>query len=555
LASEGVTLNGEVLSDGGAPIAAAGFVWGEQADLSDGTTVAGSSTAGAFTAALSSLASGTTYYFSAFATNSTGTDYGDTLSFTTLAAPTVSATLTSSLYSACTNVASSIVSDGNSSVTASGFVVGTQANLSDGTSVTGDLDGSDFTGQLSGLTPGATYYVSAFATNAAGTGYGDTLSFSTPTFICGTDELTYDGYAYSTVQIGSQCWFDENLRTTTYSNGDSIPSGLTNSEWVSTAEGAMTVYGEGGASENTNLATYGRLYNGFAAQDSRNLCPCGWHVPTDAEFVALEDEVGGISIAGTALKAASPAWNGTDAVQFNALPGGGRNWNSGEFILQGTSGYWWATDATPTSGWTHQMLTESGGVNRYFVTNIRDGLSIRCVADAGTAYVPQFENLLINGGAESDLDGWTVTAGAVESNTAGQCGSTTQRSGLRFFTVGGACAKTGLARMHQDVSVAAYAADIDAGTYEVRATAWMRNWSAGNDMPEFRVVFLDASSVEISSTPYTSGALSSWSEFTIEVAIPQGTRAIRLELQGTRLSGGDNDSYFDDMTLGVGFAD
>ncbi len=115
---------------------------------------------------------------------------------------------------------------------------------------------------------------------------------------------TFDGYTYDVVHIGDQCWFAENLRTTVYSNGYAIPASLTDSEWGSTTLGATAVFGEGSSycdndynpyndacDDAQSLAQYGRLYNWYAVDDARGLCPSGWHVPTDGEWTQLEDYV------------------------------------------------------------------------------------------------------------------------------------------------------------------------------------------------------------------------------------------------------------------------
>ena len=107
--------------------------------------------------------------------------------------------------------------------------------------------------------------------------------------------VEFDGYVYTAVEIGDQCWFAENLRTMVYANGDVIPAGLTDGEWTTTTFGATAVYGEGSSDcynlspdvdacdEVQSLAEYGRLYNWYAVADARGLCPNGWHVPTDGE--------------------------------------------------------------------------------------------------------------------------------------------------------------------------------------------------------------------------------------------------------------------------------
>ena len=100
--------------------------------------------------------------------------------------------------------------------------------------------------------------------------------------------MNYHGYDYATVQIGEQCWFAENLRGESYSDGEAIPTDLSDSEWAGTAEGAVSVYD----GDMANLSAYGRLYNWYAVEDSRGLCPSGWHIPSDGEFIMLELELG-----------------------------------------------------------------------------------------------------------------------------------------------------------------------------------------------------------------------------------------------------------------------
>lgn len=130
--------------------------------------------------------------------------------------------------------------------------------------------------------------------------------------------VTFDGYDYDLVAIGGQCWFAENLRTEHYTNGDLIPANLTDSEWNSTTSGAVAVYGEGSGCDNWSpdgdacdpawsLNEYGRLYNWFAVDDDRGLCPTGWHVPTDGEWMTLEMELGM-----SESQANSIGWRGTD---------------------------------------------------------------------------------------------------------------------------------------------------------------------------------------------------------------------------------------------------
>ncbi len=96
-----------------------------------------------------------------------------------------------------------------------------------------------------------------------------------------------DGYTYGVVQIGDQCWFAENLRTTVYADDSSIPEVTGNSAWSGLSTGARCDYNNDAA----NVAAYGRLYNWYAVTNAAGLCPNGWHVPTDGEWTALEDYI------------------------------------------------------------------------------------------------------------------------------------------------------------------------------------------------------------------------------------------------------------------------
>jgi uncharacterized protein (TIGR02145 family) len=195
-----------------------------------------------------------------------------------------------------------------------------------------------------------------------------------------------DGNEYRTVQMGNQVWFAENLRSSTYRNGDSIPGGLTDEEWASTTSGAQTVYGEGttavlegSADEVENLEKYGRLYNWYAVNDPRGLCPSGYHVPSDADWQKLVDELGGEEVAGEALKD-DRKWDGTNSSGFSALPGGNRYYVYGYFYLQGDYGDWWSSSPDGSLAWYRTLY--SGASNVYRSANdARSGFSVRCVRD------------------------------------------------------------------------------------------------------------------------------------------------------------------------------
>jgi uncharacterized protein (TIGR02145 family) len=224
-----------------------------------------------------------------------------------------------------------------------------------------------------------------YATNSVGTSYGDTITFTTSAsaFTCGTSTVSYDGHNYTTVWIGTQCWFKENLRNDHYRDGTAILGNLDNATWSGNTSGAQTVSDQGGPNEITNLATYGRLYNWYAVTNAAGLCPTGWHVPTDAEWDTLTTHLGGLSVAGDKLKSTS-GWasgdGGTNLSGFSALPGGFRNYHDGIFLEIGNLGYWWSSSPDATNSWGRGLRPNDPNVERspYYRSY---GFSVRCVQD------------------------------------------------------------------------------------------------------------------------------------------------------------------------------
>ena len=196
-----------------------------------------------------------------------------------------------------------------------------------------------------------------------------------------------DGNVYNTVEIGSQCWMEDNLATETYGDGSAIPTGLSNSAWSSTTSGAFAVYADNPA----NKGTYGLLYNWYAVADPRSICPAGWHVPTDAEWTQLTDHLGGTSVAGGQMKTTGTLGAGTGLWQapntaatnssgFSGLPGGYRNF-LGTFASQGGLGYWCGSSENSAGLAWPRVLNYSNG-NAYRGSNGKlYGFSVRCLRD------------------------------------------------------------------------------------------------------------------------------------------------------------------------------
>jgi uncharacterized protein (TIGR02145 family) len=358
ITSIGATTGGNVTADGGASVTARGVAY----DTAQNPTTANSTTSdvpgiGSFISTLSGLTSSTLYYVRAYATNSVGTAYGNEVSFTTFAVfpyavPTVTTTSATSITSTGATTGGDVFSDGGASVRARGVAYGTAQNPTTADSTTSNGTGTgSFTSTLSGLTSSTLYYVRAYATNAVGTAYGNEVSFTT--FTCGTSTVSdVDNNTYNTVQIGTQCWMQSNLKVSKYRNGDTILTGLSNSAWQGTFSGAYAILNN----DPVNDGLFGKLYNYFAVLDSRGLCPTGWHVPSDAEWNVLTKyldpsadttpyliNIYASTTAGGALKStatlptpggwASPNTGATNSSGFSALPG----------YDAALVGFWWSS--------------------------------------------------------------------------------------------------------------------------------------------------------------------------------------------------------------------
>ncbi|MBU1632969.1 hypothetical protein KJ762_00470 [bacterium] len=273
-----------------------------------------------------------------------------------------------------------ITSDGGAEITARGVCWSTsQTPTVDDDKITDGTGAGSFTSNITDLAPETTYYVRAYAMNSEGTGYGNTVSFTTIPYETVTD---VDGNIYRIIQIGNQCWTAENLKVTHYRNGDVIPNVSDNTEWENLTTGAYCNYDN----DTSNVATYGRLYNWYTVNDSRNIAPEGWHVPTDAEWQTLVDYLGGDAIAGGEMKETgtthwhSPNTGATNESGFAALPGG-FPYHDGTFHGMGTNATFWSSiEYGRYTAWSRDLFYDYSNVGRGY-DGKQGGFSVRCVRD------------------------------------------------------------------------------------------------------------------------------------------------------------------------------
>ena len=196
-----------------------------------------------------------------------------------------------------------------------------------------------------------------------------------------------DGNTYKTIQIGTQTWMAENLRTTKYRNGVPIPE-VTN-KWKDLTTGAYCNYNN----DTSLVSIYGRLYNWYAVKDNRSLAPTGWHIPSNAEWATLSSYLIGESFAGGKLKEqGSTHWSrpnkgATNETGFTALPGGlnGNVDAQDQFSGIGLEGYWWTTNENSLGGAAYSYCLyyyyPSSNPFAHPYLGQTNGFSVRCLKD------------------------------------------------------------------------------------------------------------------------------------------------------------------------------
>ncbi len=361
---------------------------------------------GVFTDTVVGLESGRTYYVRTYATNSSGTAYGEELSVLVYVIPTIMTDSVTEIVFNSATCGGRVSAEGESAVTARGVCWSTSQypTIADNHTVDGAGLG-DFTSHLTGLLSSTTYYVRAYATNSLGTVYGEQRVFSTP-FNCGTSVISdIDENSYNTVQIGTQCWTKENMKTTKFANGTDLSQGQT-THWQYPNNNAA------------NKETYGLLYSSAAVtrttSDTSNriqgICPMGWHVPNDGEWKQMErvvglsqDEADSVGLRGSVAAQLSDnaGWISSsvanaagdlsaserNASGFSALPAGKAASNT---LFGYEAHFWSAVENGNSAVYNRYLIYNYDGVGRSD-DGVNNFYSVRCVRDiidSATAVAP-----------------------------------------------------------------------------------------------------------------------------------------------------------------------
>ena len=254
------------------------------------------------------------------------------------------------------------------------------------TIITNTYEGTSFLGNVQGLSSNTTYYMRAYAKTPSGTYYSSVVTASTDSLYLasGNGVTDIDGNTYTSIIVGDMEWTVENLRVSKFNNGDAIPYVSMGSSWAGTTTSAYAYYNN----DPTYNLIYGKWYNWYTVDDSRGLCPTGWHVATNQEWSDLEVMLGGISLAGGILKSTSSLWlsssyPGSDAIGFKAEPNGFANNNGNSDQMTNHAWFWTSTGFDSNSSYFRALEASTSNMpdwhgRRY---NPSSGMACRCVKD------------------------------------------------------------------------------------------------------------------------------------------------------------------------------
>lgn len=200
--------------------------------------------------------------------------------------------------------------------------------------------------------------------------------------IYGQTVTDIEGNVYETITIGTQVWTKENLKATRYNDNTPIPNIKDSSAWSTLTTPAYCEWGN----TSGNRAIYGALYNWYVVDDSKEICPSGWHVPSDSEWSILSAYLGGDSVAGSHLKeTGNEHWlfqnrEADNNSGFTALPSGHRH-RIGSFATLGYYGFFWSSTKTDSLQAFNRFVSYNNSVLGRSSSEYTNGFCIRCIRD------------------------------------------------------------------------------------------------------------------------------------------------------------------------------
>ena len=305
--------------------------------------------------------------------------------------PVLPSVLTDSVSNITQTTAScggNVIDDGGAAVTVKGVCWSSSPSPTIADSVT--IDGSgigSFVSLLTGLFPDSTYYIRAYATNSAGTAYGDEKEFTTPKDTLGIPcpglpTVLYEGKTYHTLLIGTQCWLRENLNIGTRVNLEISQSdnGIIEKYCYNDDENNCNIYG--------GLYQWNEMMQYTTTVGAQGICPAGWHIPYQEDWNILVDFIGGYQIAGKKLKstgtleAGTGLWHipnsGTNDYCFTAHPAGQR---ANAYASLGYFTWYWESEQLTSIEAIYVALNNyMDEMGNYYMYKSY-GLSVRCLKD------------------------------------------------------------------------------------------------------------------------------------------------------------------------------
>lgn len=381
------TLGATVSSNGGAAVTDRGTCWGESSAPTDNCSKEGSGS-GTFSHNRDNMPPLTTIYYRGYATNGLGTSYSNDRSFTTqvqAGLPTLGSPTHSDVTSTSATLGATVTSDGGAVLIARGTCWGTSANPTGNCVAEGGLTEGAFTHARTGLPSGTQIFYRGYATNLVGTGYSEDSSFTTTgdsLWTCG-DALVYAGKPYTTVLIGSQCWMAQHLNVGTMIAGVSNQTNNAIIEKYCYDNIELNCISDGGLYQWDEAMQY------QATAGAQGICPADWHIPTDNEWMTLEENQGMCSGTGSGCSG-DTGQRGTDegaklkvggSSGFGAILAGRRDPGGGSFSTRGTSANLWSSVGSSSfSAWSRKLNSGFATVYRGNDSKV-SGYSVRCLKD------------------------------------------------------------------------------------------------------------------------------------------------------------------------------